>query len=498
MSIAQSDHSAHPSSSRTFGKNATEALADRQLHGALHRATSLFGERRGAAISTVDDWEGLRELASSIKDDTARHLDRYLEQFVAAAEAAGATVHWARDGAEACRIVGRIAEERGARKVVKSKSMVSEEIHLNPALMAEGLDVIETDLGEYIIQLAGETPSHIVAPAIHKTKGQIAALFEKALDMPPTDDVAVLTRTAREVLRRHFATADLGISGVNFGVAETGSILILENEGNARLTTSLPRTHVALMGIEKLIPRFADLETFLRLLPRSGTGQQITAYQSIITGAKQSPEGEGPEELHIVLLDNGRTGMLAHPLTRQTLWCIRCGACLNVCPVYQQVGGHAYGSVYPGPIGAIVTPQLIGIEEAAQLPFASTLCGACRDVCPVRIDIPQILLHLRSKVVEEAPPTAARPPAERLSFRFYTMLMSRPRLLGWAARLGRVAQRAMLGKRAAIGKDAGMAGKVGPVGAWTGGRDMKTLAPKSFRDQWMESVGDRPSRGGKA
>jgi L-lactate dehydrogenase complex protein LldF len=498
MSIAQSDHSAHPSSSRTFGKNATEALADRQLHGALHRATSLFGERRGAAISTVDDWEGLRELASSIKDDTARHLDRYLEQFVAAAEAAGATVHWARDGAEACRIVGRIAEERGARKVVKSKSMVSEEIHLNPALMAEGLDVIETDLGEYIIQLAGETPSHIVAPAIHKTKGQIAALFEKALDMPPTEDVAVLTQTAREVLRRHFATADLGVSGVNFGVAETGSILILENEGNARLTTSLPRTHVALMGIEKLIPRFADLETFLRLLPRSGTGQQITAYQSIITGVKQSPDGEGPEELHIVLLDNGRTRMLAHPLTRQTLWCIRCGACLNVCPVYQQVGGHAYGSVYPGPIGAIVTPQLIGIEEAAQLPFASTLCGACRDVCPVRIDIPQILLHLRSKVVEEAPPSAARPTGERLSFRFYTMLMSRPRLLGWAARLGRVAQRAMLGKRTAIGEKAGVAGKVGPVGAWTGGRDMKTLAPKSFRDQWVESVGDRPSRGGQA
>jgi L-lactate dehydrogenase complex protein LldF len=497
MSIVPSTDPTQHATSRTFGANATEALADRQLRGALKQATSLFGERRGEAISTVDDWEGLRALASSIKDDTARHLDRYLEQFVAAAEAAGAKVHWARDGAEACRVINGIAADRAAKKVVKSKSMVSEEVHLNHALMAEGLDVIETDLGEYIIQLAGETPSHIVAPAIHKTKGQIAALFEKALDMPPTDDVAVLTRTAREVLRRHFATADLGISGVNFAVAETGTILILENEGNARLTTSVPRTHVALMGIEKIIPRFADLEVFLRLLPRSGTGQQITAYQSLITGVKRSAEEEGPDELHIVLLDNGRTGMLAHPLTRQTLWCIRCGACLNVCPVYQQIGGHAYGSVYPGPIGAIVTPQLVGMEEAAQLPFASTLCGACRDVCPVRIDIPRILLHLRTEVVEKAPPSAQRPKGERLSFRFYTALMERPRLLGWAARLGRLAQRAMLGKRTSIGAEPGVVGKVGPVGAWTGGRDMPTLAPKSFRDQWREGVGDPSSKRGE-
>ena len=498
MSTAPSTDPAHHATSRTFGENATEALADGQLRGALRQATTLFGERRGAAISTVDDWEGLRELASSIKDDTARHLDRYLEQFVAAAEAAGATVHWARDGVEACRVINEIAAERAVRKVVKSKSMVSEEIHLNHALMDEGLEVVETDLGEYIIQLAGETPSHIVAPAIHKTKGQIAALFEKALGMPPTEDVAVLTQTAREVLRQHFATADLGVSGVNFAVAETGTILILENEGNARLTTSVPRTHVALMGIEKIIPRFADLEVFLRLLPRSGTGQQITAYQSLITGVKQAEDEEGPDELHIVLLDNGRTGMLAHPLTRQTLWCIRCGACLNVCPVYQQIGGHAYGSVYPGPIGAIVTPQLVGLEEAAQLPFASTLCGACRDVCPVRIDIPQILLHLRSKVVEEVPASAGRPAAERLSFRLYTALMSRPRLLGWAGRMGRIAQRLMLGKRTSIGEKAGLAGRVGPVGAWTEGRDMPTLAPKSFRDQWRESVGDKPSKGGPA
>ena len=250
--------------------------------------------------------------------------------------------------------------------------------------------MIETDL-EYIIQLP-RTPSHIIAPAIHKTKQRIAQLFTEKLGIEPTDDVDRLTSVARQVLRRRFAEADIGISGVNFGVAETGTILILENEGNIRLTTSVPKTHIAVMGIEKLVPRFADLDVFLKLLPRSGTGQRLTAYQSLITGTKRKPEDEGPDELHIVLLDNGRSRMLAHPVTRQALACIRCGACLNACPVYQQIGGHAYGSVYPGPIGAVITPQLIGLGKAAQLPYASSLCGACRDVCPVRINIPELLL----------------------------------------------------------------------------------------------------------
>ncbi len=293
-----------------------------------------------------------------------------------------------------------LAQQQGARNVVKSKSMVTEEIHLNDALQASGMEVIETDLGEYIIQLAGEAPSHIIAPAIHKTKGQIAELFTAKLGIEPTDDVDTLTSVARNVLRQRFADADIGISGVNFAVAETGTILILENEGNVRLTTSLPKVHIALMGIEKILPRFADLDVFLKLLPRSGTGQQLTTYQSLITGTKRRAEDEGPEQLHIVLLDNGRSRMLAHPTTRQALACIRCGACLNACPVYQQIGGHAYGSVYPGPIGAVITPQLIGLGKAAQLPYASSLCGACREVCPVKIDIPELLLHLRAEITE--------------------------------------------------------------------------------------------------
>src|SRR6266516_2914652 len=380
----------------TFAANARAALVDTQLRGALRNATSLFAKRRLAAAEGLKNWEGLRTEARAIKDEVLLHLDKYLDQFVANAEKFGAQVHWARDAAEANQIVCRLAGERGARQLVKSKSMVTEEIHLEAA----GIEVIETDLGEYIIQLAGEAPSHIIVPAIHKTKKQIAELFTAKLGIEPTDDVDRLTSAARRVLRQRFAAADMGISGVNFGVAETGTILILENEGNVRLTTSLPRTHIAVMGIEKILPRFADLDVFLKLLPRSGTGQQLTTYQSLITGTKGRPDDEGPAELHIVLLDNGRSRMLAHPVTRQALACIRCGACLNACPVYQQIGGHAYGSVYPGPIGAVITPQLSGLAKNSQLPYASSLCGACREVCPVKIDIPQLLLHLRAEITE--------------------------------------------------------------------------------------------------
>jgi len=379
-------------------------------------------------------------------------------------------VHWARDATEACDIIGEIAEQRGARTVVKSKSMASEEIHLNAALARRGIEPVETDLGEYIVQLAGETPSHIVVPAIHKTKAQIAALFADKLGIAPSDDVATLTAAARAALRRRFAEADLGISGVNFAVAETGTILILENEGNARLTTSLPRTHVALMGIEKVIPRFADLDVFLQLLPRSGTGQVLTAYQSLLTGTKRTPEDEGPEELHIVVLDNGRSRMLASAVTRQSLACIRCGACLNACPVYRQIGGHAYGSVYPGPIGAVLSPQLFGLARSAALPYASSLCGACRDVCPVKIDIPALLLHLRAQVVARR---VGEPRVlERLAFWIYAAVMVRPRLFEWvmhAVRQLRI---------------------MPPLGAWIKWRDLRPLAPHSFREQWRAGLGD--------
>jgi L-lactate dehydrogenase complex protein LldF len=371
--------------------------------------------------------------------------------------------------------------------------MATEEIHLNDALERAGLAPVETDLGEWIIQLARETPSHIVVPAIHKSKRQIAELFAEKLGIEPTDDVGVLTSAARRVLRRRFAEAEVGISGVNFGVAETGSILILENEGNVRLTTSLPRTHIAVMGIEKVIPRLADLDVFLKLLPRSGTGQRLTTYQSLITGAKRVPGDEGPEEVHIVLMDNGRSRMLGHPVTRQSLACIRCGACLNACPVYQQVGGHAYGSVYPGPIGAVITPQLAGLGKAAQLPYASSLCGACREVCPVKIDIPELLLHLRAEVAEGTAVGTAdqrgpvkRKMGERLAFKLYAFAWSRPRLYEWGTRAARLLQRPAV-RDGRIGRVGRLVARLAPpLAAWTEWRDAPAVAPRSFREQWRE------------
>lgn len=451
-------------SSETFGENAKAALADTQLRGALRHATSLFGKRRLEAANSLDNWEELRTQARAIKDEVLLHLDRYLETFVSNAEKRGAVVHWACDAGEANRIICNLSRERNAHTIVKSKSMTTEETHLNDALEAAGIQVVETDLGEYIIQLAHETPSHIIAPAIHKTKRQVAELFTATLGMPPTDDVAQLTSTARATLRDRFATADVGISGVNFGIAETGTLVIVENEGNIRLTTSLPRLHIAVMGIEKVIPRFADLDLFLKLLPRSGTGQRLTTYQSFITGTKRNPHDEGPEELHIVILDNGRSRMLAHPVTRQSLACIRCGACLNACPVYQQIGGHAYGSVYPGPIGAVITPQLIGLEKAAQLPYASSLCGACREVCPVKIDIPRLLLHLRGEIATSPRNGNA---TERLAFKLWTRVMLSPTLY----KLGSVAAR--------------MIQKVLPLPrAWTSARDLRSIERQSFRALW--------------
>lgn len=449
-------------SSETFKENAKAALADVHLRGALKNATSMFGEKRRAAAAGVPNWEELRNQARAVKDEVLVHLDRYLEEFVRNAESRGAMIHWARDAAEANSIICGLAAKQNARIVVKSKSMTTEETHLNDALEAAGVQVVETDLGEYIIQLAGEPPSHIIAPAIHKTRRQIGELFTSELGMPPTDDIAQMTRTARATLRDRFAAADVGISGVNFAIAETGTIVIVENEGNIRLTTSVTRVHIAVMGIEKVIPRFADLDVFLKLLPRSGTGQRLTTYQSFITGTKRRATDEGPEELHIVLLDNGRSRMLAHPVTRQSLACIRCGACLNACPVYQQVGGHAYGSVYPGPIGAVITPQLMGIEKAAQLPYASSLCGACREVCPVKIDIPMLLLHLRGEI---SPRKGGL--MERLAFKIWARVMTSPTLYKMSSVAGRIVQRVVPISR-----------------AWTNGRDLRPIESKSFHDLW--------------
>ncbi|HEU4796443.1 MAG TPA: LutB/LldF family L-lactate oxidation iron-sulfur protein [Pyrinomonadaceae bacterium] len=452
----------------TFAENAKAALNDAQLRGALRHATTLFGKRRREAAASLSNWEDLRSEARAIKDEVLLHLDEYLDAFVREAERRGAKVHWAVDAAQANEIICRLTVERGARNVVKSKSMTTEEIHLNVALERAGMRVVETDLGEYIIQLAGETPSHIIAPAIHKTKRQVAELFTTELGTPLTDDIGELTSIARVTLRDWFASADVGISGVNFGIVETGTIVIVENEGNIRLTTSLPRTHIAVMGIEKLLPRFADLDVFLKLLPRSGTGQALSTYQSFITGTKRNPDDEGPDELHIVLLDNGRSRMLAHPVTRQSLACIRCGACLNSCPVYQQIGGHAYGSVYPGPIGSVITPQLVGIQKTAQLPYASSLCGACREVCPVKIDIPRLLLHLRGEISAREGSGRRR---ERMAFKLWAMIMTRPWLYEKTAIAGRLFQRWF----------------APPVKAWTSGRDLRPIEAESFRDKWRRT-----------
>jgi L-lactate dehydrogenase complex protein LldF len=454
-----------------FADNVDRALADDELRGALRRATDLFSARRREALSKVPDWEELRTEARRIKDETLADLDRHLEQFVENAEAAGVQIHRAVDAEAARRIVEEIARNTGTTEaIVKSKSMTTEEIELNEFLEARGLHALETDLGEWIIQLAEERPSHIIVPAIHKTRAQIGKLFSKHLQTDPSLDAQAMTVVAREFLRERFAAADVGISGVNFAVAETGSILLLENEGNIRLTTSLPRVHIALMGIEKVIPRLADLAVFLRLLPRSGTGQHLTSYQSILTGTKRRPADEGPEEVHIVLLDNGRSGMLASPVTRQSLACIRCGACLNACPVYQQIGGHAYGSVYPGPIGAIITPQLNGGENADALPFASSLCGACVEVCPVKIDIPELLLHLRAESRERGSRM------ERFAFRMWARVSSSRRAFEWGSAALRLLSRA------------GLLGVLPPVRAWRRERNLRPIAAKSFRRQWASGL----------
>jgi len=469
----------HPTS-ETFDQNALAALQDSQLKGALNNLANTFGERRKVAMQSVDNWEGLREKARKIKEQTLLHLDSYLEKFAENAEKAGAKIHWAVDGKEANEIVLNLIKERNATKVVKAKSMVSEEIHLNSALEKAGIFPIETDLGEWIIQLAQETPSHIVVPAIHKTKGQIADLFVEKVGIEKTDDVDILTQTARNVLRSKFAESEIGISGVNFGVAETGTILILENEGNIRLTTGVPKTHIAIMGIEKIVPKLTDLDVFLKLLPRSGTGQKLTTYQSLITGNKRDNDAEGPAELHLILLDNGRSKMLSHPVTRQSLACIRCGACLNACPVYQQIGGHAYGSVYPGPIGAVITPQLLGIEKNKQLPYASSLCGACREVCPVKIDIPQLLLHLRAKIVEEKPNFA-----EGFAFNLYQKAWSGTKSYELGIKTARFMQKFV----AKEGKVGGIIGTFAPpVKSWAEFRDAPSVAKKSFREIWREGL----------
>ena len=382
---------------------------------------------------------------------------------------------WAENGEEALSFITRLAHDKGMTKAVKSKTMLGEEIHLNKALEAAHVEPIETDLGEYIIQLAEETPSHIIAPALHKSKQEVADLFTEKVNMPPTDDVQEITATARRILRKHFLTARLGITGVNFGVAKTGTIVVVENEGNARLSASVPEVHIALMGIEKVIPRAADLSVFLKLLCRSATGQKITSYVNFINGPRWPDELDGPGEFYLVLIDNGRSKILADSFLRQTLACIRCGACLNVCPVYQRIGGPADGSTYPGPIGAILTPQLLSEEEAPEHPYASSLCGACYEICPVKIEIPPTLLKLRERVQRRKNEKASHIPLEKWSMQVWTWTMSSSRRFAWLAKLMRTAQRWFVTEK-------GPRISLPPLSGWTKYRDLPRLPEKSFRE----------------
>src|SRR5438067_4093391 len=379
---------------------AHKAMADAHLQEAYRSSTLRLYTHRLEAIAQVPGFQLLRERGRAIKRQVMDHLDFYLEQFSTNVEARGGKVHWATTGEEACAIIVDLAKRAGARKVVKAKTMVGEEIELNEALEAAGIRGVETDMGEFILQLARERPAHIVAPAIHKTRRDVADLFAAKVDPERTEEPERLTAIARRALRHMFVKAGMGLSGANFAVAETGTIVTIENEGNIRFSTTAPRVHVALVGIEKIIPRLADLAVFLRLLARSGTGQKLTSYTSLLTGPRRAGE-DGPDEMHVVLIDNGRVSTLADPKMREALFRIRCGACLNTCPVYRRIGGHAYGSVYPGPIGALITPLFQGLGNFKDLPQASSLCGACYEACPVKIDIPRHLINMRRDIVSQ-------------------------------------------------------------------------------------------------
>jgi len=452
---------------QSFDQRIDVALHDVGLQRALSGTLPGFMAMRGRVVAQMPDWEDLRTRANAIKRETIENLPRYLDQLEAAITARGGKVYRAATPRAANEYIGQVMDRRKASIVVKSKSMATEEIELNHFLEHRGIEPVETDLGEYIIQLAGQTPSHIVAPAIHMTRHDVAKLFNEklAVNMDP-NDITGMTALARRILRQKFLDAGVGISGANFAVAESGTIVIVENEGNARLSTSVPPVHIAVMGMEKVIPKPADLTIFLKLLARSATGQKMSSYVSFITGARRSGEPDGPEEFHLVILDCGRAKMLKDPLMREALYCIRCGACLNVCPVYRKIGGHAYPWVYSGPIGKILSPQIQGLDVEPTLPFASSLCGACRDVCPVKIRIPELLLELRKREVEGAP---QRHRLEKLTFRAWSWTMQRP----WAYELGGLA-----------GSIVGGAMWFGPVGIWKKTREWPQSPPRSFREEW--------------
>jgi L-lactate dehydrogenase complex protein LldF len=454
-----------------FDRKVHETLADANLQLAIYTATGRLKEKRMEAVSpeALPDYQELRTQANAIKKHTIDNLDHYLEQFERSVAAHGGKVVYCKDGSEVADFVLALATERAAHLIVKSKSMTTEEVDLNERLAHHGLESVETDLGEYILQLAHERPYHIVAPALHMTRFQVADLFERCLNVPQETVIEKQTALARSILREKFLAADIGISGANFLVADSGAVVIVENEGNARLATSAPKIHIAVAGIEKVIPLAQDLATFLKLLARSATGQLLSVYTSFLSGPRRAGEIDGPDEFYVALLDNGRTRLLPDKGKRQSLYCIRCGACLNTCPVYRKIGGHSFPWVYSGPIGAILTPQFMGVQHEPALPFASSLCGACGEVCPVKIDIPKVLLELRSDI-RKADARDGQNRLEKWGFRAFAWLMTHPRIFEMAGKIGR-----------SMGWPTG---NKGPLGAWLSQRDLPPLPAHSFREMW--------------
>ena len=462
---------AHP-----FPEVAHTELRDSQLRANIRHATTTIRAKTNAVIAELPDWPELREAGRVAKADAMAFLDERLVELEGHVIAAGGQVHWARDAAEARGIVVRLAQAAGGGTVIKIKSNTTDEIALNPALQAAGMDPVETDLADMIVQLAHDTPSHILVPAIHKNRSEIRELFMENFKLDTlTDDPPDLTAAARTHLREKFLTAKVAVSGANFGIAETGTICVVESEGNGRMCLTLPETLITLMGIDKVLSRWDDLGAFLQLLPRASTGERMNPYTSFWTGVVP---GDGPQAFHLVLLDNGRSGILADPEARETLHCIRCSRCLNVCPVYEHTGGHAYSSMYQGPIGAIVTPQLKGLEEAGSLPYASSLCGACYEACPVKINIPRILVHLRAEVVERDKESVfGRLAPENMAMQAALWAFKGDGRLGLAQRVGRVAQKV-------VARDGMIPTLPGMLGGWTHTRDFPALPKQSFREWW--------------
>jgi L-lactate dehydrogenase complex protein LldF len=468
-----------PTKAEPFPKAALHVLRNAQLRKNVMHATDVIQTKRNRLVAEKQDWADLREAASAIRAHVLDHLDQYLLQFEERCTAAGGVVHWAGDAEEARQIILAILREEKADEVIKIKTMTSAEIQLNPFLAANGVRPHETDLAEIILQLGDGEPSHIVVPALHVNRAQVREIFSRTMGLPDLkDDPQALTAAARHYLRKMFLTIPTAISGANYLVAETGSVAIVESEGNGRMCLTLPRTLIALAGIEKVLPRFQDLEVMLQVLARSATGERMNPYTSLWSG---TTAGDGPQRFHVILMDNGRSAMLRRHVDRQTLKCIRCGACMNTCPVYRQTGGHAYGSVYPGPIGAILTPQLQNLEHAQSLPYASSLCGACYEVCPVKINIPEVLIDLRAQVTDRE-----REREDRFFDPIYLGMRAANSVFKTARRFRAAQRMARIGLKAFTGKDGWIRHLPGTGARWTMTRDLRGLPDQTFREWWAE------------